>query len=94
MARELEFGDGFAARQLEAVWQLAAVRIDKNDMFDLAYQGSILNLQLVAVFNPPVERCLLLYPIEKSPTEAVIAAAAVADTHQKGLRFEAAPSRN
>ena len=86
MARELEFGNGFAARQLEAVWQLAAVRIDENDMFDLADQGGILNLQLVAVLNLPVERCLLLYPLEKGPAKAVIAAAAVADNDQNCVR--------
>ena len=89
VGRERKFSHGFAGCPLEAIRQIPAVRIDEDDPLHAANQRSILDLQLVAVLKLSAARYVLLNTIEKRPAQAIIAAAAVADTEHKGTGFEA-----
>ena len=79
---KLELVRCFTLCHLKPVGQLATISIDEDDILHLADQGGILDLQLVAILDPPIERGILLNSVEKRPAEAVILAAAVTNADQ------------
>lgn len=91
MRGELEVFRGFTGFPAVSTRQVTLVGINENDPARTGDLRSVFNLQLVAELNRAIEPCFVLNAVEKRPTEPVIAAAAVTDTEDEGIRPETGP---